>query len=963
MKFLSFCFFGFSVFANTIHAQSIEFDNKIVRNINISEVSQNQNSVLNFGNKVLFRGYTDSTGYEPWVSDGTEEGTFMLKDILVGKETSFYDPHKVVYESNIFFTAHTSSNISLWKTDGTQAGTVKVEGLQTESDYSKMPHICLFKGNIYLMARMDNSGLGSELYKVNPHDLSVTLVKDINPGYAHTSMSSFIAFENEFYFFAYTPDLGNELWRSDGTSSGTYMVKDIAPGTGSSVSIYNPRIAQCNNIVFFAADNTNSGNSNNALLWRTDGTPTGTYKIEKQVGNSLQTFSRPDDYNVFGNKLYFTTKSSSNTKTLWCYFTDTDNIVSISQHISPINPLIKTGNKLLFFKESNGLFEVNTLNNTIKTRHSTLIAENEVTNEKYPYINYAVSGESFYFNAKDNNTNGFELWKTDSTSTKMVFNVAKGKKNKGFHSSNCREIRVFNNKLFFTADDGIYGRELWVADENNIGAAHLVKNINKSNTIGSNPTNFKIANHQIYFSASTITKNHQSDPIYNDVYRYDTEKDSLFLIFESDESSNQPNLVTVFNDRLLFSGNGYLRNTYYEKLDKTGFDIFPISLESKYPNAIINNELIFSASTHNSAKNSLYKINQAGTLQLVSTKPTSIWSMADLNNVLYFQAQHQTFPQNGVELWRSDGTDAGTFMLKDIRSGYDSGLNRGRLFKAGNYIYFGASNNSDGTELWRTDGTLEGTIRVATLSTASNSPIIYFLTTHDNKVFFGVSDEGNGRYFNRLWVSDLNSLLTSPISDFGKELYYYDWQYSNPTVSHGYCYFNTTYGENPLWRINLQNYSVTTVKDRSNNPIKGNVVFGDNHYVLFTGKILDPSTKNYISGIGYIDSNQQNVKIIKADFFASNIYQIGDEGYFAGMKNEETEFWKVKLCPFSLNLNTSLGAINETTSITVHTHITVTGKAPLTSNNNLSAGNSILLMPGFETTGNSFKADINGCKY
>lgn len=962
MKFPIVFYFIFSVFSTFTHAQSIEFDNKLLRNINISE-SDIQNSLMSFGNKVIFSGYTDSTGYEPWVSDGTEAGTFLLKDIFVGKTSGFTDSYKVVFDSSIFFMATTNSGTGLWKTDGTSAGTVKVEGLRTDIYYDRLPHICLFKGNIYVNAIADNSTFGSELYRVNPYNLSITLVKDINPGFAHTAMSSFTAFENEFYFFVYTPELGYELWRSDGTANGTYVIKDIAPGRGSSVSIYNPKITRCNNIVFFAADSTSSGNSNNALLWRTDGTLRGTYKVEKQIGNTLQNFPRPDDYTVFGNKLYFTTKSSSGYKALWCYFTETNNMTLISQNIHPFNPLVKTGNKLLFFKESGGLFEVNTVNNSIKTRHSTLNAVNESVNLKYPYVDNAVSGDAFYFNAKNNNTNGFELWKTDSISTRMVFNVAKGKKSKDLHSSNCRDINVVNSNIFFIADDGINGRELWVSNENNINETHIVKNIKNNKTKSSAPNNFKASNNQLYFTASTLEKNDQSDPIFNDVYRYDSVKDSLFLLFESDEISKSPNLVTIFKDRLFFSGSDSFRNTYYEKPNKTGFDIFPISLTSGYPHAVVNNELLFSANTHSSATDRLYKINKQGTLELVSTKPTSIWSMAELNNILYFRAQYQLSPQNGIELWRSDGTDAGTFMLKDIRVGYDSGLNRGSLFKAGNYIYFGASNSSDGTELWRTDGTLEGTIKVYSLSTSSSNPSVSFLTVYENKVIFSVSDSDNGSSFNRLWITDINSLSTSSISDFGKVLHYFNSEYSNPTISHGYCYFNTSNTENPIWRINLKDYSVSNVKDRLGYPVKGQVIFGDDNYVLFSGTIVDPSTNYYVSGVGYIDQDLQNLKIIKPNFFASTIYRIGNNGYFAGNQNEDSELYKVKLCPFSSNLSTPLGVANESTSLNVHTYLTVSSKTPLTSNNNLSAGKAVLLMPGFETTGNVFKAEIKGCKY
>lgn len=54
------------------------------------------------------------------------------------------------------------------------------------------------------------------------------LVKDINPtGYG--SPENFIEYNGLLYFSATNGVDGDELWESDGTEAGTYMVKDIYP--------------------------------------------------------------------------------------------------------------------------------------------------------------------------------------------------------------------------------------------------------------------------------------------------------------------------------------------------------------------------------------------------------------------------------------------------------------------------------------------------------------------------------------------------------------------------------------------------------------------------------------------------------------------------------------------------------------------------------------------------------------
>ena len=64
---------------------------------------------------------------------------------------------------------------------------------------------------------------------------------------------------------------------------------------------------------------------------------------------------------------------------------------------------------------------------------------------------------------------------------------------------------------------------------------------------------------------------------------------------------------------------------------------------------------------------------------------------------------------NGQELWTSDGTSAGTTLVKDINPGIAKSSYRGALTNVGGTLFFSATDGTNGYELWKTDGTSTGT--------------------------------------------------------------------------------------------------------------------------------------------------------------------------------------------------------------------------------------------------------------
>ena len=94
---------------------------------------------------------------------------------------------------------------------------------------------------------------------------------------------------------------------------------------------------------------------------------------------------------------------------------------------------------------------------------------------------------------------------------------------------------------------------------------------------------------------------------------------------------------------------------------------------------------------------------------------------------------------NGVELWKSDGTESGTVMVKNIVGSGSSSPNF--LTAVGNTLYFEASDGTNGVELWKSDGTASGTVMVKDINSGSNSGNPSYLTAVGNTLYFRAKTE------------------------------------------------------------------------------------------------------------------------------------------------------------------------------------------------------------------------------
>jgi len=366
-----------------------------------------------------------------------------------------------------------------------------------------------------------------------------------------------------------------------------------------------------------------------------------------------------------------------------------------------------------------------------------------------------------YFSA-NNGTDGVELWKSDGTAagTVLVKDIRLGS-----GSSTPTNLINVNNTLLFQANNGINGIELLKSDGTATGTV-LVKDI-RLDTSSSLPNKLTNVNNILYFSANNGTNGIE-------LWKSDGTSTGTVLvkdIFSGNSSSNSnPNKLTNVNNILYFQAYDNINGYELWKSDGTTAgtvlvkDIRPGS-NSSTPSSLINfnNTLYFSANNGSNGVE-LWKSDGTATGTVLvkdirsgsgSSTPTNL---ANVNNILYFQATDGTL---GNELWKSDGTAAGTVLIKDIFPGSSSSF-PSSLININGTLYFSANNGTNGVELWKSDGTAPGTVLVKDIFSGSGSSKPSNLININGTLYFSANDGINGV---ELWQSDGTAAGTFLVKD------------------------------------------------------------------------------------------------------------------------------------------------------------------------------------------------------
>ncbi len=366
--------------------------------------------LTNVDDTIFFSADDGVHGQELWKSDGTPEGTTIVTDIFPG-----LDPSNPIYLTNVngtlFFIAQDFNGWGLWKSDGTAAGTVLLKRRSLPINYLTS----VGAGMFYVS---DGSQVGDEheLWYSDGTATGTELVKSFAPGRA----TRLAATGNLLFFISYRSKGSFELWRSDGTAAGTSLLGELGPPT-------DPRFHAVGNTMYILYILTFEGDQR-AILWKSDGTTAGTIQL-KDFSQETPAYPTPSGSLV-----------------------DVDGTLVFGLY-GPYLPLgIQTG----ALWKSDG-----TATGTVPLKEQILpIGAATVCGQVFFSAGRHVSGSA-------TTVVDAELWQSDGTSdgTFQIQDIAPGDA-----SSVPSYLIAVGHTLFFDADDGSSGEELWALPISRAGA-------------------------------------------------------------------------------------------------------------------------------------------------------------------------------------------------------------------------------------------------------------------------------------------------------------------------------------------------------------------------------------------------------------------------------------------------------------------------------------------------------------
>lgn len=694
----------------------------------------------------------------------------------------------------------------------------------------------------------------------------VTLLKDINQqlDFRNSNPETVVELNGHYFFVAFHPDYGKELWKTDGTAEGT-VVFDLYPGVVGS----NPtELTVLNGKVYFQASFDFYGTE----LGVSDGTLEGT-KMLKNINEGIFVGSSPQYLTVHNSTLFFSAWGSEGRELWKSDGTESGTVLVKDIHLtgnSEPSYLISHQGFLYFSAKSNSTDFYQLWKSDGTAAGTQLIKDFNDGTPSYIGVEYFTPfGNDLFF--KVIKSSGNEFWKTDGTEENtikisdlnltgpgIVFNNLLYFPVLGFTGTDRQlwrtdgtiegtelfqsfpsfselpdEFITFENHLYYAANSVSNGRELWKTD-GTIGGTNILKDIN-TGASGSNPHGFFVFNSKLFFTATTADLGVELWS--SNGTQAGTE---LFLDLRPGAMGSDAKVLWAGSERFLFIANNgvfgkelWLSNGTFSgtKIVKNIYEEEPA--DSNPTSAlVINNVLFFSADDGLSGKE-LWKTDGTaeGTVRVKDINPGTSGSNPDnffsFNSMLYFSANDGV---NGIELWKSDGTESGTVLVKDINSGTASS-SPNSLTKVGNIFYFVATTSESGSELWKSDGTTSGTQLVQDIDPGSSSSFPEYLTAFNDKLLF--SAYGGMISGRELYISDGTSMGTFILKDINPGV--------NQSIPKGFIVLNNmaifsaddgSHGEE-LWKTDGTTEGTSMLKDISS----GSLSSFPSQFILHKGEI------------------------------------------------------------------------------------------------------------------------------
>jgi ELWxxDGT repeat protein len=785
--------------------------------------------------RVLFSGWTPESGSELWTTDGTPGGTRLLVDLMPGPTNSSPTGLARVGNYTLFWAFAGGGDRELWRTDGTAEGTMRVHP-PPDRLFGSQPFRFVEAGGIHYFTSRVGDGRAI-LWRTDGTAEATNFVADGVDGAFMPEGGLYVGVRDTLFFEA----LGG-IWKTDGTRDGTVSVIPN-PGRIRTMADFGGHLV-------FLADGIYPSRS----LWTSDGTTSGTRVIKSWEGGE-----RPADLLPLGGFLYFTACEPATGCELWR--TDGTTMgTSLAAEISPGrdsgNPrqLLAGGARLYFFAEgpTSGIYAFDPVSKVverlislnignpyylemapldgmyvfrargsfpIETTSATsalIVSDGTASGTRsingpdgkpvFPTSNFSVRSRDVLVGLQVGDTWG--LWSVDkATGTLRLVNrqieLTKGSDPSTFTSMNGFE--------YFQALEGPYSRRLWRTDGTSSNTSHVAEALPVTTSRDRNT--MAVLRNRLYFNG--CDEDHACELWSTDGTRAGTK---IVIDMVPGPWSSSPSIVASSGDRIFFTAG---HDTFYEVLWQSDGStegtrvfsdiVFPfLNVPESRRALVFRGTLLLPAFTASIGCGLAKADPRDGTItmlraftaseylspsacpsQLLEFKGQAFFTVAEDGSccatVLWMTdgtadgtrpllnqrgtrvpaqrlaaTRTRLFFTVSLQLWRTDGSAEGTTLVKSLpRWRAESGPSF-EMATVGETLFFTWSEAEHATELWKSDGTAEGTGLVKDIRPGALGSLPHALTAAGGRLYFAAWDGLNGA---ELWTSDGTEAGTVMVQD------------------------------------------------------------------------------------------------------------------------------------------------------------------------------------------------------
>ncbi len=708
-----------------------------------------------------------------WLS-GSLHAQTLLENLTPGSSPhTFWQPREsAIVGKHLYYVDNDwQHGRELWRTDGSPEGTHMVQDLTLGSSSRFPTNLAAGPGGLWFM-------LGSELWQSDGTALGAKKITDITLG----TPTAIIASTTHLFLFTYQSPSAAHMYVSDGTVNGTSVVKSFTPSAYAKIT----DVAALGTRILFRLTIARSTD-----IWTSDGTSAGTIKLTGRTTQPLL---------VHKGTCYFSQYEPARGTELW----RTDGTPAGTKLVRDINTEVSSG--------------------TAQSSHPS---------------DFYSNGQQVYFTARRDKATGYELFVTDGTSqgTGLVADIWPG-----VNSGDPEILGHIGQDLFVSARLPSHGRELIKVDAKGVATLHhehaagnadgnprvFGRTTNKLLFTGTDAILFStdgnattpLASYaystgdlqqnfddRVFFAGSLVGQDNSvwvTDGSAQGTTRFNTRRKEDSTKFEQIVTAGKNVLIRTGTKELWHSngepGHAQLLSTnstalisagdrayyvlpwghnrdhqiwYYSPLDSqptlaSSLRLFPYPTSNVTPVSYLGREdgVMFFAGSCSTYGEELFITDgtSAGThivkdiVQYPGSSSPQLLAFFRDGRLLFSAYEAAT----GRELYTSDGTETGTRMIADLA------LNTGNVdvvetLVTDQGIYLVMDDSFVGYKLWFTDGTAAGTKMVAMINSAP-SPWPESLTSYKGNVYFAFDDGIHGR---ELWVSNGTQAGTTRVSDIG----------------------------------------------------------------------------------------------------------------------------------------------------------------------------------------------------